>query len=278
MFEGRQVKLKQCRYGPMLFFKNDQYIGKSLDAYGEFSESECSLFREIVSEGSVIVEVGANIGTHTVPLSRLTGPGGKVIAIEAQRRVFNVLCANVALNELENTVCYHMGAGRNRRASWIPAPDFGNEVNIGGLGISDNIGQQRSAAENVSIKPLDDLELERVDFLKIDVEGMELEVLLGAEKLIRASRPIMYVENDRMDQSERLLDFIFQLGYDAWWHKASLFNPANFSNNPDNVFNVELVSVNLLCVPREVQATVNNMDKVTSTHDTAADKLILGAY
>ena len=278
MFEGRLVKLKQCRYGPMLYFKNDQYLGKSLDTYGEFSESECSLFREIVNEGSVIVEVGANIGTHTIPLSRLAGPAGKVIAIEAQRRVYNVLCANVALNELENTVCYHLGAGRNRRTSKIAAPDFVNEVNIGGLGISDDIDENWHGAETVTIQPLDELELEKVDFLKIDVEGMELEVLLGAEKLIRSSRPIMYIENDREEKSERLLDYIFGLGYDAWWHLALFHNPDNFLKETKEIFPHNLVSVNLLCVPRELEASVNNMAKVTSSKDTMANKPILGCY
>lgn len=276
MFEGRLVKMKECKYGTMLFFKHDMYIGKALDLYGEFSEAECCLFRELVPEGSVVVDVGANIGCHTVMLSKLTGPSGKVIAIEAQRRVFNVLCANLALNDIENTVCHHMGAGRNQRTAYLPVPDFSDEENIGGIGIHSS--HEGNPAEEVQIRPLDDLMLDDVHFLKIDVEGMELDVLLGAEKTIKACRPIIYVENDRKEKSERLINQLFELGYDVWWHLPLFYNPDNFLNNADNVFESKLVSVNLLCLPKEVDATVNNMFKVTSTLDTADGKPQNGCY
>ncbi len=64
---------KACRYGQMLYNLNDQYIGRSLDLYGEFSEGEVDLFRQIVKPGQIVVEVGANLGAHTVFLARQVG-------------------------------------------------------------------------------------------------------------------------------------------------------------------------------------------------------------
>src|SRR5690606_13771278 len=67
--EGIAYGLRQCRHGPMLFNKRDLYVGRSLATYGEFSEAEIGLFRQILRPGGVVIEAGANIGAHTVPLA-----------------------------------------------------------------------------------------------------------------------------------------------------------------------------------------------------------------
>lgn len=69
-------QLADCRYGKMLFNRNDRYIGKSLSLYGEYSQAEIELFRQILKPGSLVVEVGANIGTHTLFFCALGRPGG----------------------------------------------------------------------------------------------------------------------------------------------------------------------------------------------------------
>ncbi|MBU3737095.1 MAG: hypothetical protein FGM62_08995, partial [Methylobacterium sp.] len=59
-------QLASCRHGPLLYNVNDQYVGRSLALYGEFSEQEMAVFRHFVNPGDVVLEVGANIGAHTV--------------------------------------------------------------------------------------------------------------------------------------------------------------------------------------------------------------------
>jgi hypothetical protein len=81
--------------------------------------------------------------------------------------------------------------------------------------------------------------------LKIDVEGMELRVLMGATGLIAAHKPMLYVENHRPQNSEALVAFIHSLGYRLYWHKPPLYNPDNFLRNPHNVFG-DVVSLNLI--------------------------------
>src|SRR5260370_1945855 len=58
--------LKACRYGHMLYNIHDVYVGRSLDLYGEFSEGEVGLFRRLVKPGDLVLDVGANIGPHTL--------------------------------------------------------------------------------------------------------------------------------------------------------------------------------------------------------------------
>ena len=82
----------------MLYSIADIYIGRSLDLLGEFCEDEARLHRDVIGEGDVVVDAGANIGSHTVVYGKAVGPAGRVHAFEPQRLVFQVLCAIVALH------------------------------------------------------------------------------------------------------------------------------------------------------------------------------------
>jgi hypothetical protein len=104
----------------------------------------------------------------------------------------------------------------------------------------------------ITVRPLDDLvgDMQRLRLIKIDVEGMELEVLKGAQRLIDRHRPLLYVENDRVDNSKALIEHLMRLGYRLWWHAPPLFNPDNyFGIDEDDYPNI--VSLNLFCQPRE---------------------------
>ncbi len=114
--------LRLCRGGPMLFNKNDVYIGGSLDKYGEFSYSEQEVFGKLLREGMIVVEVGANLGAHTVELARMVGRSGSVHAFEPQRLVFQALCANLALNQCTNVFASQAALGSARGNDPGPAP------------------------------------------------------------------------------------------------------------------------------------------------------------
>src|SRR5947199_9441604 len=115
--------LKDCRHGRMLYNVNDAYVGRSLDLYGEYCEGEIELFKQLVRPGDVVIEVGANIGAHTVWLARATSPGGAVIAFEPQRLAFQTLCANLALNDIVNALAYQQACGRKPGYIFVPVLD-----------------------------------------------------------------------------------------------------------------------------------------------------------
>ena len=85
-----------------MYLLNDAYIGRSLDVYGEYSEGEIDLFRQLLRPGDVAIDVGANIGALTVAMARLVQPGGAIVAFEPQRAIFDILCDNLRLNGLAN--------------------------------------------------------------------------------------------------------------------------------------------------------------------------------
>ena len=245
----------------MIYLVADQYIGRSLDRYGEFSEPEIELFRQVVQPGHVVLDVGANIGTHTVPLARAVQPDGVVVAFEPQRVLFQMLCANVALNALGNVHARHGAAGREQGSIVVPRLDYSAQDNFGGI----ELGTWTSG-ERVPLATLDSLELEACRLIKIDVEGMEGEVIAGGERTIRRCRPLLYVENDRPKRSAALIRQILDLDYRLYWHLPAMFNPNNFFADNENVFG-SAISVNMVCVPRESGQDLGALREITSPED-----------
>jgi FkbM family methyltransferase len=256
-------KLVKAKYGYCLVNENDQYIGKSIINYGEFSQLEVNLFEQICVSGDVVIEVGANIGTHTQVLSKLVGDQGKVLAFEPQRIVYQTLCANIALNSITNVNTYQMALGKNQETIYIPPIDYKKEGNFGGISIDGY-----TKGEPVRKEKLDSFEeqLDRVKLLKIDVEGMESEVINGAINIIKKFQPILYVENDRQEKSKELIELIHSLGYTMHWHLPKLFNSDNFFKNKKNIFG-NIQSVNMLCIPQNSSIKVEQMARVQNANE-----------
>jgi len=235
----KDLRMKLCRYGPMVYSANDLFVGKSFDLYGEYAEGEIGVIRRFLGPGDVAVDAGANIGAHTVAMAQMVGPGGEVHAAEPLKRNFLILCANVCLNGLDN-VCVHQAAFAAGPGSLrLEAVDWSKPGNFGGVslkGLSDTKIGRTAREEKVACIALDALGLDRCRLVKIDVEGMELDVLQGAAATIRRLKPVLYLENDRRKNSPALLAHLLGLGYRCWWHMAPLFNAANFFANPVNAF------------------------------------------
>ncbi|MBI3514181.1 MAG: FkbM family methyltransferase [Proteobacteria bacterium] len=244
-------RAKRCRHGILHYLPNDTYIGRSIELYGEFSESEAMLFQQLLTPGAVVVEAGANIGALTLPIANRVGPTGRVIAYEPQAVLAALLVRTVAANALGQVEVRGAALGARPGTIVVPPVDYGSDGNFGGVSLGGADGAR------VPVETLDALGLARLDLIKIDVEGMEIDVLAGAAATARRLRPTLYVENDRAEHSRALITALADLGYRAWWHFAGLFNPANYFGNSENVF-PSVASVNLLCFPREWAMTVTD--------------------
>ncbi|MDP6474085.1 MAG: FkbM family methyltransferase [Alphaproteobacteria bacterium] len=254
----QHMRVKRCRHGLMLYNMSDIYIGRSLDLYGEYSYGEADLFERVLRPGMVAIDVGANIGCHTLAMARLVGDKGAVIAFEPQRVVYQNLCANIALNAIANVHALNMGAGSGSGTAALPNIDYGAGGNFGGVTLID-----AAANETVPITALDSMPLEACHLIKIDVEGMEYEVLRGAEDTIARHRPALYIENDHQENSARLITHLLAADYRLFWHRPPLYNPDNFFANGDNEFG-ELLSQNMFCLPRESAFEVSGLVEITS--------------
>ncbi|MCU0611612.1 MAG: FkbM family methyltransferase [Candidatus Eisenbacteria bacterium] len=236
-------KVKICRHGIMVFNPNDAYLGRSLDLYGEFAEAEIGLLCRTVEEGSVVLDVGACIGTHTLPLAKAVGPTGTIHSFEPQRLMFQTLCANIALNSITNVFAHHAAIGDAFTTLFAPKADPYRQTNFAGFSL-----RAGPPGEPVPAVTIDALGPERVNLIKIDVEGMERSVIEGATETIGRFQPVLYVENDRNTLAGELVACIAGLGYRMYWHTPPLYNPANFMKREENAFG-EIASLNLLCLP-----------------------------
>ncbi len=261
LLDNGPVRLKQCRHGAMLYLVTDQYIGQSLDRYGEYSEGEIDLFRQLVRPGATILEIGANLGTHTVFLAKAAGPGGTLHAFEPQRVIFQILCANVALNALTNVYAHHAAVGRESGMITVPRVDYTATGNFGGISM-----KNWPEGERVPLMSVDSLALARCDLMKIDVEGMEGEVIAGAVRTIRQFRPLLYVENDRQEKSAALIRQLLDLDYRLYWHLPPLFNSQNYFGVAENVFG-PIISSNMLGIHALIPQNLTGFRQITSPED-----------
>lgn len=245
-------ELTDARHGRFVYNTNDKFVGRSLAVYGEWSEAEINLFRQIVREGDTVIEAGANIGTHTVFLSRAVGASGKVLAFEASRHTHQLLCANMALNECLNVHAIQKAIGSANGSALFPVMDPSLPGNFGEASLRG--AATAAAAEEVAMQSIDALALERLDFVKADIEGNELALLEGAADTLRRLRPVVYLEIDCANgkptgNRDELVDFLESRGYAAFYYIAPMFNPANFRGVSED--HMGAVSLDMVCVPVE---------------------------
>ena len=238
----QHMRLKRCRHGPMLYNLTDPHIGRSLDLYGEYSELESALFTLILKPGMIAIDAGANIGCFTVIMAKKVGPEGLIVAIEAQRSIFQTLCANVALNALANVHTIHAAAGAEAGSIIVPQINY---FDVGYFGDVELGGYDKG--EPVPVTVLDALPLAACHLIKIDVEGMEGAVIEGAKETIGKFRPVLYVENDRKEKSKALIEQLMAADYRLFLHRPPLFNPDNFFGNTEDVFE-GMGSFNMICI------------------------------
>lgn len=153
-----------------------------------FENKELSKIHEFVSPGMTILDIGANIGNHTIYFASVLG-AKKVYSFEPMVLTASIFRKNILLNRLENVVTlFEYGLGKENTKAKVVFD--GTAVNnLGGTALSE------CEDGTLEIKKLDDLNiLEKIDFIKIDVEEMEASVLSGAKNTIQRDKPLIWVE------------------------------------------------------------------------------------
>jgi FkbM family methyltransferase len=248
---ARRYQLTDGRHGRFLVNPNDGYVGRSLIAYGEWGEAEVRLFDRLLRPGDWVVEVGANLGSHTVPMSRRVGPAGRVHAYEPQRLVHQLLCANLALNDCFNVHTHRQAVGAAPGVGQICDIEPSKEVNYGGIAVNIDYGSLGEMTE-IPIVSLDSLTLDRLDFVKIDAEGMDVAVLSGAAETIRHHRPLVFLEATPAGL-ETIVATLSDMDYDCYWYVSRLFDPDNFRQAQEDLWadlGYILVSADIIAAPR----------------------------
>ena len=178
-----------------------------------------ALRRKHHGDGVVGIDCGANIGVHTIEWAKAMTGWGSVLSIEAQERIYYALAGNIAINNCFNAIAVNGAVSNESGVMDIPNPNYFMPSSFGSLELrqrsgNEFIGQPIDYQNTVSVRKLtlDEFGLARVDLIKIDVEGMELEALDGAAKTIERSRPIMLIEKIKADATQ-LRQWLESRGY-----------------------------------------------------------------
>jgi FkbM family methyltransferase len=286
LFDDGIYRIKKCKSGNILFNIRDLYLNKALDFYGEFSPGETELFEKMINPGDVVIDAGANIGAHTLDFSRIVGDKGSVYAFEPQPTVFNTLCTNLLLNDIHNVQKYQLGVGAKEGSFFTLDLDIKCTHSIGSLPLMDplngslkkeNLGSRATLSNGnsslngtlieVDVVTIDNLNLIRCDFIKVDVEGMEQNVLQGAQETINKHKPILYVECDLEDKAKDLQGYIASLNYEMYWHLTTLVDlKNNYYDCHENCFDNMYSSFNLLCLPKDLKKAQSKEIKVSNLY------------
>jgi FkbM family methyltransferase len=229
--------LAATEHGTMIVNRFDEYRRPDNSAFGvgfqllenaAYDPADVSLLLTLLDlrhrcygAGVIAVDCGANIGVHSVEWARHMTGWGIVIAIEAQERIYYALAGNLTINNCFNARAIHAAVGAAPGTMKIPNPNYLAPGSFGSLELrqrqgTEFIGQtiDYSEARMIDVRTIsvDAFNLPRLDLVKIDVEGMELEAMAGAPNSIQAHRPIMLIEALKVDAG-KLRTWLEEQGY-----------------------------------------------------------------
>jgi len=166
---------------------------------GGFELRTLRLYKQLVSPRAIVLDVGANIGAHTLPLAKLVGPNGRVIAFEPTKFAFDKLGRNLALNPslAARVTPFQMALLASENAE-IPASIYSSWPLGGVTGLHEVHGGRLCSTEGAHAATLDQvvdsLGLTRLDFIKLDVDGHEPAVIRGAARSLTRFHPTILME------------------------------------------------------------------------------------
>ncbi len=198
----------------------DTYIKHQLSNpdINEWESYLVNYFKSNVNEGDTVIDIGGYVGTHSIVLSKLVGNKGRVYTFEPFPVSFNTLFYNIINNKCFNVILYNCGLGNTNTIMKLPniCKTINTVFNWGCIKLEDKEDKEDKISDNnVYIKKLDDFNI-NPKLIKIDVEGMEFNVLLGAENTIKKNKPILIVEiNYEEDEYNytNVKNYLWSLGY-----------------------------------------------------------------
>ena len=161
--------LIKMRDGWMIHNKNDIYIGKSIKEYGEWSQGEIDLCKQILIPTDGVIEVGSNIGSHTLALAKSVNQGA-LFAFEPQNVIFQNLCANMSINSITNCFCSNSALSDVKGEKlYFPNYDFTTEQNFAGMSLT-NEKNEYSHVANVDTLDNRFANIQRLKLIKIELQ------------------------------------------------------------------------------------------------------------
>ena len=199
-------------HGNIIVNLNDQYISTSIIYKKNWEYEEINLLKSLLENirkqngnGAVFLDCGANFGMFTIEIAKQMKNWGKVYSFEPQKQIYNAMCGTLALNNLLNVATENIALGSYIGKIKVPIFDYSIKENYGGLELNKDVGSikvdgrklENTTMDEVTIRTLDSFKFDRVDLIKIDVEGMELDILKGSSLILKNLKPILFYEHQK---------------------------------------------------------------------------------
>lgn len=232
-----QVKYLQAktRFGSQQYIEGDDTVGKSVELYGEWASTEISLMLDFISLGDTVVDVGCNIGIHTMEFAEKVGEAGFVFAFDPQIEVLACAISTAMFQNRKNIIFSGFGLSDSFKSLWL-THEKNLELNFGARKISREQNSNYNSPASVKLAPLDALVLVKPTLIKVDIEGHELNFLAGARKTISRYKPTMFLEANTPEAIKSIKSWSRRHGYSSIVLSIKAFNPGNFAKNAIDVF------------------------------------------
>jgi len=203
-----KITAVKAKHGNFFLPEVDQFILPCLMKHKVWEEQTIDKCKTILNKDSVVVEVGSHVGTHTIPISRMVS---RVYAFELQRLIFQVLNANIVMNQRFNIMTFWEGVSNEESIKHIDEIDWSAyekfKLNTGNMKI-ELLERPEGLLTPITVLDKKLYDLDRLDLLKLDVEGHEIKVLQGAKNLIEKFKPHILSEfgDDNLDTIKEFLN------------------------------------------------------------------------
>jgi FkbM family methyltransferase len=212
---AKEILLKTCsprmRHGV-----RRAYVVHRIMRNQHYREPEMALIRKLVQNGDAALDAGANVGVYTSELALAVGSLGKVYSFEPVAENYDILTALIQKAHLHNVFPYRAALGATSGECQFVVPDMNGFT--GYYWAHEYKPGDRGKSETVNMTTIDELRqsgaILPLNFIKCDVEGGELGVVLGAQQAIRSNRPGWLIEVSR-DTSREVFDALHDFGYRA---------------------------------------------------------------
>jgi FkbM family methyltransferase len=186
------------RDGSLFITRPGLPLGWHVAFFGSYEPELRAIMRAVLPVGGTAIDAGANVGWHTLLMARLVGPSGRVLAVEANPSICEQLARNVGINRLTHIDVIACALAESDRTLAFSAVSADDPVSASGHVLSDATGETPSI--QIAARRLDaivsETPIQRLDLIKIDVEGFEWAALRGAEQTIAKFRPHILFEFD----------------------------------------------------------------------------------
>ena len=230
----------ETKYGKIYSWQDDM-ITRQLQRFSAHTRNEIAMLGDFIRKGDSVIDVGAHIGTFTLPFAIFTGIDGEVLSIEGSTKNFDLLRHNIAINQHQNVILRKAVVSDSKHSFVMHSPLGGNTGAYQFIHCEN--ASDPEAVHSLTLDEIIDADMpnRRIDLLKVDVEGCEMDVLKGASEMLSRDTPALYVEINKDVLNERKVDFTEILNFlrDSGYH---LFRNIGHRNSTIDRYSIEKIT------------------------------------